>query len=200
VDIKQVYKEYAAKGQDDATKLGWNDKPTQDLYMGLMVKLVSDHMDLRGKTVHDAGCGYGDLIPHLEKVVGHAPIASYIGTDLLEESVAEAAKRYTGYHFFQRDLLVDDVPKADVTICMGALAFHRAENVVTLLDRLWAASSTVLAFNCWWNLTPAYVGYWQAHKAQKRVQSWLKNKQAAMLSGYDPSEAMFLVVKRPAAP
>lgn len=195
MDIKQVYKRYAERGLDSAQQLGWNDMETQDQFMSLMVELVADHIDLRGLMVHDAGCGYGDLITYLEKALGSAPIASYIGTDLMAESVAEAQKRRPAYHFFQRDLLVDEVPKADVTICMGGLAFHKAPDAIRLLERLWSASKHLLAFNCWWDLTPAYQHYWEAQKAQKRVQSWLKDKQAMMLGGYANTERMFVVRK-----
>lgn len=197
MDIKQVYKEYAEKGNDSAQQLGWNNLETQDAYMKLMVKLVNDHVPLAGKTVHDAGCGYGDLITYLEKAWGSLGISSYVGTDLMDASVTEAKKRHGAYHFFQRDLLREEVPEADVTICMGALAFHKANDAETLLERLWAKSRLALAFNCWWDLTPAYVGHWNAHKLQKRVQSWLKGKKSVMLSGYEPTERMFLVLKVP---
>ena len=195
MDIKQVYREYAEKGLDSAQQLGWNNLETQAQYMTLMVDLVHKHLPLQGKMVHDAGCGYGDLITYLEKAVGHAPIASYVGTDLMEASIEEAKKRHPAYHFFQCDLLKDSVPKADVTICMGALAFHKSAEAMTLLERLWNASEQALAFNCWWDLTPAYVGHWDAQKLQKRVQSWLKGKKAVMLSGYEATERMFLVLK-----
>lgn len=195
VDIKQVYKEYAEKGLDSAQQLGWNDLVTQAQYMTLMVELVDSHFDLKGKTIHDAGCGYGDLIGYLEKAVGNNLISSYMGTDLMEASIEEAKKRRPAYHFFQRDLLVDEVPKADITICMGALAFHESAKGMALLERLWEASSTALAFNSWWNLTPAYVGYWNSQKLQKRIQMWLKNKKHVRLKHYDPTERMFLVLK-----
>lgn len=195
MDIKRVYKQYAERGLDSAQQLGWNDLETQDQFMKLMVDLVHQHLPLPGRSVHDAGCGYGDLVPYLEKQVGSPPIASYVGTDLMAESVKEAQKRHPAYHFFQRDLLVDEVPEADVTICMGALAFHKAPEAIQLLERLWSASKHALAFNCWWDLTPAYQHYWEAGKVQKRVQSWLKDKKAAMLSGYADTERMFLVLK-----
>jgi SAM-dependent methyltransferase len=194
VDIKQVYKEYAEKGNDSAQQLGWNNLETQDAYMKLMVKLVNDHVPLAGRMVHDAGCGYGDLITYLEQVRGPA-IASYVGTDLMGESITEAKKRHGIYHFACVDLLKDPVPDADVTICMGALAFHKCDDAMWLLERLWQQSRLALAFNCWWDLTPEYVGHWNAQKLQKRVQSWLKDKKAVMLSGYEKTERMFLVMK-----
>lgn len=194
MDIKQVYADYAKNGLDSAQQLGWNNLETQDKYMNLMVKLVDHHVPLKGRSIHDAGCGYGDLITYLEKVRGPHP-SLYVGTDLMGASITEAKKRHPDHLFAQADLLTTPAPGADVTICMGALAFHKAPDAMKLLENLWAQSRLALAFNCWWNLTPAYVGYWEAHKLQKRVQSWLNGKMTYMLSGYDRSEVMFLVRK-----
>lgn len=196
MDIKKVYEDYAKQGNDAAQQLGWNNLETQDRYMRLMVEeLVAKHIDLRGKTIHDAGCGYGDLLNYLPKVTGSDLFAQYMGTDLMPASVEEAKKRHPQYRFWSADLLKDVVPYADVTICMGALAFHRADNAMLLLERLWEKSREALAFNCWWDLTPAYVGYWENQKLQKRVTQWLKSKRAVMLSEYEKTERMFLVTK-----
>jgi SAM-dependent methyltransferase len=191
VDIKKIYADYAAKGIDSAQQLGWNDLATQDRYMQLMLTLVQKHVPLKGKTVHDAGCGYGDLLTYLKK----ADIGPYVGTDLMEPSIEEAKKRHPGHEFLCVDLLAGAVPEADVTFCMGALAFHRSQESMLLLERLWAASKAALAFNCWWDLHSGYVNHWEAQKFQKRVQSWLKGKQAVMLHGYENTERMFLVLK-----
>lgn len=194
MDIKQVYADYAKNGLDSAQQLGWNNMETQDQYMSLMVNLVNHHVPLKGRSVHDAGCGYGDLITYLEKVRGPQP-SLYVGTDLMAASVDEAMRRHPDHLFVGADLLTGPVPDADVTICMGALAFHKATDAMKLLEKLWQQSRLALAFNCWWDLTPAYQHHWNAQKLQKRVQSWLKDKQAIMLSGYENTERMFLVRK-----
>jgi len=196
MDIKQVYADYAKNGLDSAQQLGWNNLETQDQYMKMMVNLVNHHVPLKGRSVHDAGCGYGDLIPYLEKVVDHPPIASYVGTDLMGESITEAKKRHGAYHFACVNLLTDPVPEVDVTICMGALAFHKCSDAMWLLERLWQHSRIALAFNCWWDLTPEYQHHWNAQKLQKRVQSWLNGKMTVMVSGYEKTERMFLVRKQ----
>lgn len=191
VDIKQVYADYAKSGLDSAQQLGWNNMETQARYMTIMTDFLAKHFPLKSMMVHDAGCGYGDLIPYLRK---HG-VAGYVGTDLMQSTIDEAKKSRPDVDFRCVDLLREDVPKAQLTICMGGLAFHRAEQAMELLERLWAASSRALAFNCWWNLTPQYQHYWETQKLQKRVESWLKRKEASMLQGYDPTEAMFVVWK-----
>lgn len=194
MDIKQVYADYAKNGLDSAQQLGWNNLETQAQYMDMMVKLVHHHVPLVGRSVHDAGCGYGDLITYLEKVRGPQH-SLYIGTDLMGASITEAMKRHPNYLFAETDLLNGPVPEADVTICMGALAFHKSADAMKLLEKLWTQSRLALAFNCWWDLTPEYQHHWEAGKLQKRVKSWLNGKMTVMVSGYEKTERMFLVHK-----
>lgn len=191
MDVRMVYEDYAARGTDDATRMGWNDEATQTRYMGLMLGLLDREVDLTGKTVHDAGCGYGALLPRL-----HArSIGGYIGTDLVPESVQKAKDAFPGADFRVLDLLQGPIPAVDVTICMGALAFHRADDAMRLVERLWAHSKVALAFNSWWGLTPRYVGYWETRKLEKRLKTWFRRKTVLELSGYDATERMFVVRK-----
>lgn len=200
MDVRKVYQDYAARGQDSAQQLGWNDAETQARHMKVALSLLERgskalKLDPRTLLVHDAGCGHGDFITYFEQLKGGPSVASYIGTDLLPESVAEAQKRHPGYHFFTRNLVREDVPPADVTVCLGALAFHSAPNTVRLLNRLWDATKHVLVFNAWWDLTPSYKHYWEAGKAQKRIQQWLTGKKHIVQGGYEKTERMFLVVR-----
>jgi SAM-dependent methyltransferase len=124
--------------------LHWVDYPSQ---ARRFKPLVAD-LDLEGKSILDAGCGLGDLVPYL---YAKADRFQYLGMDINEGFIAIARKRYGGLKFkvgdpFGRRLLHG----FEVVISSGVMN----QNVPNWLEErkkmirgLWTNTREVLAFN-----------------------------------------------------
>src|SRR3990167_11171307 len=58
-------------------------------------ELLAD-IDIRGRSILDVGCGFGDIIPFLAK---KAEKFEYLGIDLVPEFIGEARKKYLEQEF-----------------------------------------------------------------------------------------------------
>lgn len=179
--------------------LGWSSPEAQQTNFRLLLDLAEDvGGPLTGRTVHDAGCGHGDLLPHLiERGAGY-----YTGTDLMAAPLEIARRKWGGTPsatFLQRDLLRDPVPDAAVTLVFGALAYHPATNVERLLERLWERTTGTLAFITWWKLPKEIRGHRETKETQKVIESFVRRRGETYTRRIDygiPHEAMFAVARR----
>jgi SAM-dependent methyltransferase len=124
--------------------LHWVDYPSQ---ARRFKPLVAD-LDLEGKSILDAGCGLGDLLPYL---YAKADSFQYFGMDINEDFIEVAKKRYGGHKFkvgdpFSKRLLHG----LDVVISSGTMN----QNVPNWLEArkkmirgLWGNTREALAFN-----------------------------------------------------
>ncbi len=88
----QKYQETLQKHGESPQALQWAD------YRAAAIRyraLVQD-LALEGKSVLDAGCGMGDLLPYL---YAHAASFDYLGIDITPSFIAIARKRYAGHSF-----------------------------------------------------------------------------------------------------
>jgi len=164
-DPISFYDDFRKTGQNDAIRLGWKSPESQQRNFTSLLQLIETRTTLAGKLVHDAGCGHGDLIPHLQS----RDIAGYIGTDAMGPAIATARKRHQSHDFRHMDLLRESVPKADATLCIGSLAFYKAAAGKRLVERLWNATGFVLGFSMWWDLTPEFLLWKDSRKIQEYV-------------------------------
>jgi SAM-dependent methyltransferase len=109
-------------------------------------ELVKD-VPVEGKSVFDAGCGMGDLLPFL---YAKSENFKYLGMDTKPEFIEIASKRYEGHDFKTGDAINEDVGKFDVVICSGVLNGNvenwmekRKKAILKLYDK----ADEVLAFN-----------------------------------------------------
>ena len=196
--VQNVYSMFNQRRSGSAERLGWDSEAAQQRNFDTMLDLVRDAgLDLGALSVHDAGCGHGDLIDTLTTRGG---VKHYVGTDFMEPALAHARERYPTYSFMQTDLLTGRLPKVDITLCFGALAFHKPRVVEMMLARLWEQSTVALGFISWWNLTPAYMYFDQSEQLRKGIRRFIRTarpkKTLERLGDYgDPVEAMFLLVR-----
>jgi trans-aconitate methyltransferase len=117
-------------------------------------ELVKD-VPVDGKTILDAGCGMGDLLPYL---YAKAPNFKYLGVDKTEEFIDIAKQRYEGHDFKVGDPFNGHVGLHDVVLSSGVMNGNvdgwmekRKKMIASLFDQ----TGEVLAFNMAGGIKPA---------------------------------------------
>ena len=81
-------------------------------------QLVAD-IDFNGKRILDVGCGFGDIIPFIQK---RAKVFKYTGVDVVPEFIKVANKKYPGREFVVRDYFNNPLAnKFDIVLTSGTL-------------------------------------------------------------------------------
>jgi SAM-dependent methyltransferase len=116
-------------------------------------ELIKD-VPLDGKSVLDAGCGMGDLLPYL-----YAKSASfkYLGVDQSQDFVKIASRRYEGHSFKVGDAFAESFGKFDVVLSSGVMNGNYdnwLENRKKMIASLFNQTNQVLAFNMAGSLKP----------------------------------------------
>ena len=116
-------------------------------------ELVKD-VPVEGKTILDAGCGMGDLLPFL---YAKAPDFKYLGVDRSQDFIDIARKRYEGHEFRVGDPFKDRLGMYDVVLSSGVMNGNvdgwlkkRKKMIANLFDQ----TGEVLAFNMAGGLKP----------------------------------------------
>lgn len=106
-----------------ARALGWGSREHQETRFAVASSLC----DFTGKRVLDYGCGFADLLGHLQ-ARGATP-AEFTGVDLNPEFVEVARGRYPEARFFANDLAAEDEASwsADVVVMLGLLNYRQPE-------------------------------------------------------------------------
>jgi SAM-dependent methyltransferase len=141
---EQRYRQY---GYAPGT-LDW-DKGKQPLRFDIL----TSPFDLKGRSILDIGCGFGDLNLALRRAVGDD--YDYLGVDVVESFVAEGRSRYGGdrVQFVCAEFLsLEDLPPVDVAIASGTfnLKWPRAENRTVIrrtMERAFELAREGLAFD-----------------------------------------------------
>jgi SAM-dependent methyltransferase len=110
-------------------------------------ELVAD-LFIDGKTILDAGCGMGDLLPYL---YAKSSDFSYKGIDIIPEFVEVASKRYKGHEFAVGNPFSKKFKnKYDIVISSGVMNHNIPswlEKRKQMVENLFDLSNEVLAFN-----------------------------------------------------
>jgi SAM-dependent methyltransferase len=131
----------------DIRTVGW---PSQEQQRQRFKVLLRD-VEVRGKSVLDVGCGFGDLVPFLEQIAGDD--FRYVGIDIVPQLVAAGAAKYGARNraFRTGDFLgMSDLERFDIVVMSGALNFRIADNLHyahTMLRRLHDLSVEVTSVN-----------------------------------------------------
>jgi SAM-dependent methyltransferase len=67
-----------------------------------MIGLVQEHMDLKGASILDWGCGPARIIRHLPGLIGDG---NFYGTDYNRQSIAWCSANFTDIYFHSNDLM-----------------------------------------------------------------------------------------------
>lgn len=174
-------------------RLGWVSAEGQQANFRVLLDLAEEvGGPLAGLSVHDAGCGHGDVYPHLLA----RGVGPYIGTDFMDEPLVLARERHPDVTFRRLDLLTGDLPVADVTLVCGTLAYHTPENVEKMLERLWRVTTRTLAFVAWWDFPKGHEDTRTVRDAQHRIENFTRRYGARRGRKTDygtPHEAMLAI-------
>jgi SAM-dependent methyltransferase len=116
-------------------------------------ELVKD-LGLNNKTILDAGCGMGDLLPYL---YAKSTNFKYLGVDKNKGFIEIAKKRYEGYDFELADPFDKKIGSFDVVISSGVMNGNYKgwlEERKRMIKMLYSQCQEVLAFNMAGGLAP----------------------------------------------
>ncbi|MCW9034174.1 MAG: class I SAM-dependent methyltransferase [Rhodospirillales bacterium] len=116
---------FEEKGYDIST-VGWSSQEQQVLRFEMLLR----GLDLKGKTILDVGCGFGDIIPFIQTVTKND--FKYIGTDISTALVDHGREKFGSdqCQFISGDILeLTDLPTADIVLLSGALNYRIQDNV-----------------------------------------------------------------------
>lgn len=199
-DVQQIYDDYMVSGHDSATRQGWTSAVAQLAnFTAVYDAFQTLQVPLQGLSVHDVGCGLGDLYAFLQERGG---TKHYLGTDINGHAIATALRRYPGVDFRMGEIAPrsPSPTRAEVTIAIGTLAFHKPRLVEEMLHVLWADTEVALAFICWWNLDKGYVYHEHAAALQKVVRRFLRDIRPSQTferigDFAEPTDALFIALR-----
>ncbi len=111
-------------------------------------QLVAD-IQFEGKTILDAGCGMGDIVPYIHAKTDNF---DYTGVDPTKVFIDTASKRYEGHRFIVADPFIDTLDGApfDIVLCSGELNANSGDWLAErkrMISQLFDLSEEALAFN-----------------------------------------------------
>lgn len=198
-NVAQIYENYWNRDVTDAEKVGWINTEQQFQNFQVLVDMLRESkVVLPGLTLHDAGCGTGELL-HFLKQEELEP-RHYLGTDIMPHAIKMAQVRFPSHDFKQYDLVKPGMLdiRSDVTMAVGALGFHKPRVVEKILNHLWENTTCALAFNTWWELSDFYLYSEHMVQLQKCVNRFLRGKLYHQRLGTEygqPLEAAFVVFR-----
>jgi SAM-dependent methyltransferase len=130
-----------------ARGMDWKDERSQALRFAMLV----DGLELAGRSLHDVGCGSGELFAFLRE---RGLDTDYRGSDLSTEMIEAARARHPGVRFERADLLADELPPSDVLVTSGLFHVKLAASdadwgafVRDMVRRMYALCRHAIAFN-----------------------------------------------------
>jgi SAM-dependent methyltransferase len=110
-----IYSSAFAKYGESPKSLHWVSYPSQ----AVRLKHIARATDLEGKTILDAGCGMGDLLPF---IYAYTNSFHYLGMDINKSFIEVAKKRYVGHDFKAGDPFFGKMKsRFDVVLSSGVM-------------------------------------------------------------------------------
>lgn len=139
--LQRHYSPLVANYGDSYKAVDWGSEITQKIRFKTLLQSV----DFKNASVLDVGCGVGHLVDYL---LENNFKGSYIGVDMVEEMVHQAAARHREKNFVMIDsldkLTVTDV---DLVIASGLFTFANEQIMQQTILKLFKISKKCLAFN-----------------------------------------------------
>ncbi len=145
-DYDEAYRKFGAGPK----ALLWWDYRSMAIRFHELVKEVP----VEGKSILDAGCGMGDLLPYL---YAKSSNFRYLGVDKSENFIEIATKRYEGHQFKVGDPFRRPEAMFDVVLSSGVMNGNVDNWLVKrkkMIKALWSQTGEVLAFNMAGGLKP----------------------------------------------
>jgi len=149
-DITEDYeKALQAYGESPKALLWWDYRS-----MAIRFRELVKDIPLDGKSVLDAGCGMGDLLPFL---YSNSTSFKYLGVDKNKGFIEIAKKRYEGHNFKVADPFKNKIGDFDVIISSGVMNGNHEgwlEKRKQMIEALYGQANQVLSFNMAGGLRP----------------------------------------------
>jgi SAM-dependent methyltransferase len=150
--LVRLYEDRFKEMGEDVRTLGWKSREDQLLRF----KVLCGVGDLRGSSVCDVGCGFGDLLDHLKATVGEV---RYTGLDIAPSLLERARERHPCVPFHCVNLAEDPYEEThDYFLLSGALSFKVEDNMAfseRMIRRMFALANKGIAVN----FLSSYVNY-----------------------------------------
>lgn len=132
-------------GPETVGALGWRASESQTSRFEAVLRVG----ELKGRSVLDAGCGFGDLRGYLDARHIHC---DYTGIDQMPEFLSQATMLYGNLpdtKFLLGDFARDRLPSADYVLASGALGYRSTEEGFHLrvIRKLFETATIALACN-----------------------------------------------------
>ncbi|MDC0933353.1 class I SAM-dependent methyltransferase [Arcobacteraceae bacterium] len=146
---KEFYSQSIKEHGISAEGVRWNNKYSQYKRFEAITKRIKK--EIHTSTILDVGCGFGEYIEYL-KINNKTPY-KYIGIDCEQDMINICKKRFPNEEFHLIDVLKDDIPYSDYTVCSGALSILKYNQVEQFIATSFKHSKKGFIFNSLKDLT-----------------------------------------------
>lgn len=180
-------------GYESSLALGWKDVASQQIRF----KTLAGIADLSGRSVLDAGCGYGDLLPYFSVLYNDI---TYIGIEQIPELLKEAIIRHgsrPAATFIHGNFITDLLPTADYVFASGSLNYQSADPdfIFKTIDKLYAVCGYGFAFNLLSSIVPN--GLLVAYNPDQIICHCASIcHEVKLIQGYDPNDFTVYMYKQ----
>lgn len=149
-ELTEDYQESLARFGPGPKALLWWDYRSMAVRFRELVKQVP----VQGRTILDAGCGMGDLLPYL---YAKSPDFNYLGIDKNKSFIKIARQRYEGHQFKVADPFSHKIGSFEVIISSGVMNGNAPDWLTkrkAMIANLFAQTTEALVFNMAGGLRP----------------------------------------------
>jgi len=190
-DHGQIYRDAFARYGESPQALHWWDYVS----MATRFKQLVLDLDIKDKTILDAGCGTGDLLPFLYM---KADNFKYLGMDVNPDFIDIAKKRYEGHQFLIGDPFFGKIgQKFDVVISSGVMNVYVKDWMQQrqqMIKSLFQLTNEVLAFNMAGSFNPESPDDVIAYADTQKVLDYCLNLTSRIILRHHYNKRDFTIV------
>ncbi len=127
---------------NSAKGVHWNSKYTQFARFAVLTGFIED---IKNCSIIDAGCGMGHYVNYLKQY--DLMPKSYLGYDCEVDMITLAKKQHPIEQFEIKNILEDELIKADYYVCSGALNILSVAQMYKFIKRCFEYSNRGFVFN-----------------------------------------------------
>jgi len=144
--ILDFYQTAFSEHGESAKSLHWSSDYNQVRRFDILLSVMGNAEALKGHTILDVGCGFGDLYAHM---LSHGIRTDYTGIDIVPEFTDIARKRFPEAKFETANIL--DFPGSfEIILASGAMSFKVESNeqyYYEMIRTMYDHSMLAAAFN-----------------------------------------------------
>lgn len=137
------YKKAVERHGISARGVHWNSTYTQYKRFEILTSFINKN--IFESSIIDAGCGFAEYYNYLLKY-DKTP-KTYIGIDCEEMMINLAFKRFPNIKFEIKNVILDELIKADYYVCSGAMNILTKEEIFIFIKKCFDASNKAFIFN-----------------------------------------------------